>query len=354
MIRELNERSRTILRLVVESYLETGEPVGSRTISRVPGMGLSAASIRNVMQDLEEVGFLEAPHTSAGRQPTQSGLRFYVDGLMSLGNLSSEERARIEAECRATGRNVAEVFEQAGMLLSGLSSCASLVMAPKSDRPVRHVSFVGLSHGRVLVVLVNEDGLVENRIMEVPADLPQSSLESAANYLNEKIRGQTFEEARKRILAEIAEHRTQLDVLTEDLVSRGVSLKLAGAGRGHLIIRGTARLFEDVRAVQDLENARNLLEALESQETMLKLLESAAGAEGVQVFIGTENRFFANAGCSMVLSPVLQKGDGSSGKGETVIGAVGVIGPTRINYGRIVPMVDYTSRVIGEILGYPA
>jgi heat-inducible transcriptional repressor len=204
---------------------------------------------------------------------------------------------------------------------------------------------------------VTEDGLVENRIMDFPEDVPQTALQSAANYLNEKLQGRTFSEARRAVLDDIARHRTQLDALTEALVSRGIGMELTGRQKGHIVIRGTSRLLEDIRAVQDLENARNLLETLENQETMLKLLDSAGDAQGVQVFIGTENRFFRNAGCSMILSPVVQQESegGEGGKGEsvreTVIGAVGVIGPTRINYGRIVPMVDYTSRVISRILG---
>jgi heat-inducible transcriptional repressor len=351
MITELSDRSRHILRLIVESYLESGEPVGSRTLSNLPGMNLSSASIRNVMQDLEEIGLLQAPHTSAGRMPTQNGLRFYVDGLMSLGNLSEEERQQIEAECVSTGRGFTEVLEHASTMLSGLSSCASLVIAPKSEKPVRNISFVGLNHGRVLVVLVTEDGLVENRIMETGANLPDSVLLSAGNYLTEKLHGKTFKDAREDILEEINLHRSQLDTITGELVKRGLELQLTGSGKGHIIIRGTSRLLEDIRAIQDLEQARNLLETLENEESLLQLLDSAMHAEGVQVFIGTENRIFRYSGCSMILSSVVQYDRSVDKEEEKVLGAIGVIGPTRINYGRIVPMVDYTSRAISRLFG---
>ncbi len=353
MFAELNERARTILQMVVESYLETGEPVGSRTLSKMERLNLSPASIRNVMQDLEEQGFLEAPHVSAGRQPTQTGLRFYVDGLMSVGNLralSAEERARIEAECAAAGRNISDVFTQAGTTLSGLSSCASLVLAPKSEKPLRHLSFVALSYGRVLAVLVSEDGLVENRIMEAPMGVSAAALESAGNYLTEKLRGKTLPEARSEVMYELSAHQSQLDKVAEELVRKGIELEITGQNHGHLVIKGASRLLEDVRAMEDLENARRLLEDLENEETMLKILDSAQGAEGVQVFIGSENVFFANSACSVVLSPLISREDGPGKKQEKVIGAVGVIGPTRLNYGRIVPMVDYTSRVVSNVL----
>ncbi len=352
MITELNERSRHILRLIVESYLESGEPVGSRTLSRLPGIKLSPTSIRNVMQDLEESGLLQAPHTSAGRMPTQNGLRFYVDGLMSLGSLSNDERQRIEAECIAAGRNITEILDHASLLLSGLSSCASLVVAPKSEKPVRNISFVSLKGGRILVVLVTEDGLVENRIMETGIEIPDQILQTAANYLTEKLQGKTLKDARLTILDEISMHRTQLDAIAEELVRRGLELQFPRSSKGHIIIRGTSKLLEDIRAIQELEQARNLLETLENEETMLQLLDSTMHAEGVQVFIGTENRIFRYSGCSMIISSVIQYDSTADGThGEKVLGAIGVIGPTRINYGRIVPMVDYTSRAIGRLLG---
>jgi heat-inducible transcriptional repressor len=352
MITELNERSRQILRLVVEAYLESGEPVGSRTLSRLPEIDLSPASIRNVMQDLEESGLLAAPHTSAGRMPTQGGLRFYVDGLMSMGNLSEEERKQIETECSACGLTMPDILSQASQMLSGLSSCASLVVAPKTEEAIRHINFVSLSHGRVLVVLVTEDGLVENRIMEVGPELQETSLQMAGNFLTRRLKGKPLGEARTAILEEINSRRTELDEITQDLVRRGVGLEFTGRNKGHIIIRGTSRLLEDIHAIQDLEYARQLLEQLENEESMLGLLDSVMDAEGVQVFIGTENNIFSYSGCSMILSAVFQKDESPGQEGnEKIIGAIGVIGPTRINYGRIVPMVDYTSRAISRLLG---
>lgn len=351
MITELNERSRGILQIIVESYLESGAPVGSRTISKMPGMSLSPASIRNVMQDLEEMGMLIAPHTSAGRMPSPNGLRFYVDGLMSFGNLSGDERKHIESECLASGRGMSEILDHAGKMLSGLSSCASLVFAPKTDKPLRNISFVSLSRGRVLVIIVTEDGLVENRLIETGEDFPESALLSAGNYLTEKLKGKTLENTKEEILEEINRHKTELDVITENLVRCGLALKLNSESRGHIIIRGASKLLDDIRAMRELEQARLLLETLENEESMLKLLDSAMQAEGVQVFIGTENDIFRYSGCSMILSSVVShEAHGENGE-ERVLGAIGVIGPTRINYGRIVPMVDYTSRAISRLFG---
>lgn len=345
MITELNERSREIFRIIVDSYLESGEPVGSRTISKMRGMSLSPASIRNVMKDLEEAGLLYAPHTSAGRLPTQQGLRFYVDGLMEIGRISGEERMRIDAECRSAGKSMKDVYERAGAILSGLSSCAGLVVAPKADKPVKHIQFVALDGDRTLVILVTEDGLVENRIMDSPGGVPPSSLVAAGNYLNERVRGRTLSDAQTGIAQDIRAGRTRLDAIAQDLVEKGIALPSSHPQQGGLIvIRGQSRLLDDVRAIEELERARHLMEMLEEQETMMRLLESAREAEGVQIFIGTENRVFDHSGWSMVISPY------KSGEGQ-IIGAIGVIGPTRLNYGRVVPIVDYTSKAMARILG---
>ena len=342
---ELNQRARDILRLIVDAYVESGEPVGSRTISRRLGLSLSAATIRNVMADLEDLGLLRAPHTSAGRIPTEAGLQLFVNGLLELGALSESERGSIEAMCAAQNRSLPDVLGEASSMLSGLSSCAGLVLAPKTDRPLRHIEFVGLGPGRALVVLVTEDGLVENRVVEVPIGVPLTSLTMAANYLNSRLSGRTLGEARTQIQAEIERHRTELDELTQKVVETGLATwaDMQGAG-GYLIVRGQAKLLEDVTALSDIERIRGLFEALEARETMVRLLDATGTAEGVQIFIGAENSLFNHAGCSLIVAPY-------QNSKEQIVGAIGVIGPTRINYARIIPMVDYTAKVIGRLLG---
>lgn len=345
MISELNQRSREIFRHIVEAYVQTGEPVGSRTLSRRLTATLSPATIRNVMADLEELGLLIAPHTSAGRIPTDAGLRMFVNGLLEVGDLTEREREDIEATCSARGRSVPEVLEEATNLLSGLSSCAGLVLAPKTDRPLKHIEFVSLSPGRALVVLVTEDGLVENRVVEVPTGLPPSALQMASNYLNARVVGRTLAEARAFIQKELEEQKSQLDSLTQKVVQTGLATWSGARGsQGYLIVRGQAKLLEDVTAISDLERIRTLFEALETREQMLRMLDATGKAEGVQIFIGAENDLFSHAGCSMIVSPY-------ANTKEQIVGAIGVIGPTRINYARIIPMVDYTAKLIGRLMG---
>ncbi|MFC7334810.1 heat-inducible transcriptional repressor HrcA [Rhodocista pekingensis] len=345
MIVELNQRTRDIFRHIVEAYVETGEPVGSRTVSRRLGMQLSPATIRNVMADLEELGLLMAPHTSAGRVPTDAGLRMFVNGILEIGDLSETEREAIEAQCANRGRSLPDVLEEAITMLSGLSSCAGLVLAPKTDRPLKHIEFVNLSPGRALVVMVTEDGLVENRVVEVPVGMPVSALTMASNYLTARLTGRTLTEARTDILAEIEERRAQLDQLTAKVVAAGLATWGGSQGQqGYLIVRGQARLLEDVSALSDLERIRALFEALETREAMVRLLDATGKAEGVQIYIGAENELFRHAGCSLIVSPYTNAKD-------QIVGAIGVIGPTRINYARIIPMVDYTAKVVGRLIG---
>jgi heat-inducible transcriptional repressor len=344
MITELNERSREIFRMVVDAYVETGEPVGSRTLSRRGSLELSPATIRNVMADLEEAGLLFAPHTSAGRLPTEAGLRLFVSGLLELGGLSEEERRSIDGRCAAAGKSLAQALEEATAALSGLAHCAGLVVAPKTERPLKHIEFVPLSPGRALVVLVTEDGLVENRLIEVPLGTPPSTLQAASNYLNARLVGSTVEEAKALIAAEIESRRAQLDELTAKLVAAGLASWAGGDEGSALIVKGQAKLLEDVTALTDLERLRTLFDMLETKEAMLRLLDATREGEGVQIYIGADNPLFGVAGCSMIVAPY-------SNSREQVVGAIGVIGPTRINYARIIPLVDYTAKVIGRLLG---
>jgi heat-inducible transcriptional repressor len=340
---DLNERSREILRHIVDAYMESGDPVGSRTISRRLSTALSPATIRNVMADLEEVGLLYAPHTSAGRLPTERGLSLFVSGLLEVGGLSQEERENIDGKCAAAGRSVAEVLEEATSMLSGLSRCAGLVTAPKTERRLKHIEFVHLGPGRALVVMVTEDGLVENRIIDVPVGLPPASLIEATNYMSARLVGRTLNEARTGVLQELEQHRAELDALTSKVVAAGLATWAGEKQGGTLIIRGQANLLDEVTALSDLEHIRILFAMLETKEAMVRLLEAADQAQGVQIFIGAQNELFGLAGCSMIIAPYRDSR-------EQIVGAVGVIGPTRINYARIIPMVDYTAQVIGRIL----
>jgi heat-inducible transcriptional repressor len=343
-IAALNARSRDILRMIVEAYVENGEPVGSRTLSRRLGQTLSAATIRNVMADLEECGLLRAPHTSAGRVPTEAGLRLFVDGLLEVGRLSEGERTSLEARCAATGKSLSQALEEATSALSGLSRCAGLVLAPKQDRGLKHIEFVNLGPGRALVVLVTEDGMVENRIIEIPVGIPPSALVTAGNYLSARVIGRTLDEARLVIAEEIRANQAELDQLTGRLVEAGLASWAGTASDGALIVRGQANLLDDVSAIEDLERVRALFGMLETKDGLLKLVEAAGLGEGVRIYIGAANPLFGVAGCSMVIAPYMNSR-------EQIVGAIGVIGPTRINYARIIPMVDYTAKVIGRFIG---
>jgi heat-inducible transcriptional repressor len=344
VITELNERSREIFRHIVETYVATGDPVGSRTLSRRLALSLSPATIRNVMADLEGAGLLYAPYTSAGRLPTQAGMRMFVNGLLEVGGLPEEERSQLDVRCRAAGKSVEQVLTEAIGALSGLSRCAGMVVAPKIQRLLKHVEFVWLGRGRALVVLVTEDGLVENRILDLPAEVGMSALVEASNFLNARVAGRSLDEVRDEVLTELEEQRHQLDAISKRVVEAGLATWAGGDGHAALIVRGTSHLLEDVTAIEDLEHIRALFDALETSEQFLRLLDLTNTAEGVQIFIGAENELFGVTGCSMIVAPYRDSR-------EQIIGAIGVIGPTRLNYARVIPMVDYTAKVIGRLIG---
>jgi heat-inducible transcriptional repressor len=341
----LDARSAAVLREIVEQYVETGEPVGSRTLSRRLPLNLSPATIRNVMADLTDAGLLFAPHTSAGRLPTERGLRLFVDGLLHFGELADEERESITAALAASGRSLEDTLADASSLLAGLSSAAGLVLAPKAEGPLKHIEFVPLGSGRALVVLVAADGHVENRVIDTPPGLPPSALQQAGNYLNARLNGRPLAELRRAVAEEMAANRTELDALAASVVAAGLAT-WTGEGRGgSLIVRGQGRLLADVTQIERLAAIEALFDRLEAQETMLRLLELAEQSEGVRIFIGAESGLFSTSGISMVVAPARSEDSGR------IVGAIGVIGPTRINYGRIIPVVDYTARVIGRLLG---
>jgi heat-inducible transcriptional repressor len=345
-ISELNERSRAIFREIVETYLETGEPVGSRTLSRAGPVSLSPASIRNVMADLEAMGLLYAPHTSAGRLPTERGLRLFVDGLLELGDLTSEERASIEAQISGSARSMEEVLTEATALLSGLSRCAGVVVAPKTDVPLKHIEFLSIGPGRVLVIIVGEDGQVENRVIDAPAGVTPSQLAEASNYLSARLAGRTIDEAREVIRRDMADQRAELDRLTQSIVEAGLAT-WSGSGQDDapaaLIVRGQSRLLEDLEAQEDLERIRRLFDDLENKKDLMRLLDLAKSGEGVRIFIGSENKLFSLSGSSVIVAPYRDAR-------QKIVGIIGVIGPTRVNYARVIPMVDYTAKVVGRLL----
>jgi heat-inducible transcriptional repressor len=343
----LTDRSRDIFRQIVDEYLTTGTPVGSRTIARRLGIdlgiALSPASIRNVMQDLEELGLIASPHTSAGRVPTQSGLRMYVDGLMQIGNLTIEERQRIEAECNAANRTIQDVYDRASNTLSGLASCVAMVITPKLNKPIRQIQFVPLDSGRAIVILVMQDGVVENRVITIPAGADRSTLEQASNFLNHHLAGKTLQEMREKLMQDMRSHQSQLDHVAGQLVEQGLVVAISATDGGNIFIRGQSNLLNDVKAMENLEQARTLLTKLEEERTLLNVMDSVSSGDGVQIFIGSENQFFDQPGWSTVISPYRQD------NGQ-IIGAIGVIGPTRINYARIVAMVDYTAQIMSREL----
>ncbi len=340
---QLDARARDIFRRVVETYLETGEPVGSRTVSK-GGLQLSPASIRNTMQDLTQLGLLEAPHTSAGRFPTHIGLRLFVDGLMELGEIGEEERREIEARMAGRGRGLEEALDEATALLSGLAGGAGVVVTPARDAGVKHVEFVALGADQALVVMVFDDGSVENRLMPRPAGLTPSALQEASNFLNARMGGRTLAEAKAEVGAELERSRRELDTATARLVEDGLAAWGGGEGMERsLIVRGRANLLDNRVATEDLERVRMLFEDLEQKEQLIGLLDGVREAQGVRIFIGAETRLFSLSGSAVIAAPYMTER-------RKVLGAIGVIGPTRLNYARVIPLVDYTARMLGRLL----
>lgn len=340
----LDIRSAAVLREIVEQYVETGDPVGSRTLARLLPEKLSPATIRNVMADLTDAGLLFAPHISAGRLPTDRGLRLFVDGLLQFGELSEEERASINAALAGSGRSLQDMLTDASSLLSGLSAAAGLVLAPKGEGTVKHIEFVPLSPGRALVILVSTEGQVENRIIETPPGLPPSALQTASNFINAMLTGQTLSALSQQVTDRLAADRSTLDELTSAVIEAGLATWGKAGRSGSLILRGQGRLLEDIDQLEKLSAIQLLFERLETEETLLKLLDLAATSDGVRIFIGAESGLFGAAGVSMIVAPARNAHD-------RIVGAIGVIGPTRLNYGRIIPVVDYTARVVGRLLG---
>lgn len=344
LLSEMNDRSREVFRRVVEGYLASGDPVGSRTLTRSMSEKLSAATIRNVMQDLEFLGLLDSPHVSAGRVPTQAGLRMFVDGLLEIGQVAEEDRERIDSTLGSNSSDVATLLDQVGAALSGITRGASLVLAPKQEAAIRHIEFVSLGPDRALVVLVFSNGHVENRLFTPPPGQTPSSMREAANFLNALAEGRTLSELRGSMQREIAARRQEIDSLARDLVESGLAVwENMGERSERLIVRGRANLIEGGPDSQDIDRIRTLFDDLERKRDIAEFLELAEDGEGVRIFIGSENKLFSLSGSSLVVSPYMNAD-------RKIIGAIGVIGPTRLNYGRIVPIVDYTAQLVGRIL----
>ena len=339
----MNERSRDVFRAVVESYLENGDPVGSRTLTRSLNEKVSAATVRNVMQDLEYLGLLDSPHTSAGRIPTQMGLRMFVDGLLEVGDLDAEDRQKIDETLGADRFGVGDMLDRVGAALSGVTHGASLVLSPKHEAEIRHIEFVTLGHDRALVVLVFSDGHVENRLFKPPPGQTPSSMREAANFLNSLIEGRTLSDVRGVIQEEIKSRQQQIDVLARDMIKSGLAVwEAEDTDAARLIVRGRANLLSEKGAADELDRIRNLFDDLERKRDIEEFLQLTEDGEGVRIFIGSENKLFSLSGSSLVVSPYMNAD-------RKIIGAVGVIGPTRLNYGRIVPIVDYTAQLVGKL-----
>lgn len=347
----LDDRSGEIFRRIVESYLETGEPVGSRSLSRLLPMSLSPASVRNVMSDLEALGLIYAPHISAGRMPTQSGLRFFVDAFMQVGDLSQEERSSIERQIRPEERDrpLESLMNEASRMLSGASRGAGIVITTKSDPVLKHVEFIRLEATKALAVLVGEQNQVENRIIDLPAGVTSSQLVEAANFLNAHLSGQTLVELRSQLEKLKTEVQNELTALSQDLVERGLAVWSGDQEDGkpnQLIVRGRANLLEMMAGAEDMDRLRMLFDDLEKKDSLIEILELAESGPGVRIFIGSENKLFSLSGSSLIVAPYRDQE-------ERIVGAVGVIGPTRLNYSRVVPMVDYTAQLLARLTRQP-
>jgi len=343
---DLNDRARLIFREIVEGFLYTGDPMGSRTISKLDHIGLSPATVRNVMADLEDAGLIAAPHTSAGRVPTDLGLRFFVDGMMQRGALSEQEEAAITAQATGDDLSLDQKLAEASKVLSGLSSCASLVFVPRQELVVKHLEFVPLSGNQALVVLVGADGRVDNRLVNLPMGLPPSALVQAGNYLSARLAGRSIEDMQQAIRDELSGQQAALDSLTSQLVADGMAVwagDTAVDDGGSLIISGASNLLESVTAEADIEQVRHLFDELERKKELIKLLDLARAGDGVRLFIGAENKLFSLSGSSLIAAPYMNAA-------HQMVGVVGVIGPTRLNYARIIPMVDYTAQVVTRLL----
>ncbi|MDC0348946.1 heat-inducible transcriptional repressor HrcA [Alphaproteobacteria bacterium] len=339
----LNSRSLEILKHIVDVYVETGEPIGSLTVADRLGNQLSSATIRNVMAKLEDLGLLYSPHTSAGRLPTDEGLRFFVQGLLESSELSQEDKLLIEGKCLEKGLSLVDLLTEVSAILSGLSTCAGLVIIPKEEKTLKQVEFISLDDGCALAIMVTHDGDVENRIVQLPQGFSSSTLIEATNYLNVRLVGRTLSEAKSRIVKELMMHQEDLDYLAKNVIEAGLAVWSGTGKEASLIINGQSNLLSNIEHLEDLNTLKSIFSLLEKKENLINLLDASMKGDGIQIFIGAENEHFRHVGCSLVLSPY-------ENKLGNIVGAIGVIGSTRINYGRVIPMVNYTSKILSRLL----
>ena len=340
----LDQRNTEIFSRLVESYLYSGSPVGSRAISRNLSTKISPATVRNVMQDLERLGLLESPHISAGRIPTLMGLRLFVDEFLEIGEIEPEDKKQFSRIGSTEDENLNNSLDRIGSLLSRLTQSASLVLMPKKESTIKHVQFLNLTNESALVVLVMADGTVENRVFSTPMGLTSSTLTEAANYVNSVLDGKSITEIKGLISKDILKQKSKLDELTTELVERGLAFwDKPGDQQERLIVRGRSNLLENDEGTVDFEQVRHLFDDLERKKEISNILELIEEGQGVKIFIGSENKLFSLSGSTLVAAPYIN----SEGN---IVGALGVIGPTRLNYGRIVPIVDYTAQLVGKLI----
>ena len=340
---ELSDRSKKILKSVIETYLETGEPAGSETILKKIGIDLSSSSIRSILANLQKEGLLYAPHISAGRLPTDKGMRFFVDGLLEFGRLSKNEQESIKNQCQSRGSSFQEVLDEASKVISGLSNCAGIVVAPKFHNKIKHVEFIRLNSSQIMSIIASENGLVENRILNSKINYNDSTLKKASNYINSKFVGKTIDQIKIIISDEIRSSKNQLDIISTKLVEEGIIEIAPNLETPYIFLHGQSSLLEEEVISKDLDQIRNLFDDIENKSNFLNVIENTSKAQGVQIFIGAQNFLFKHSGLSMVMAPY-------KNKEQKIIGAIGVVGPMRLNYAKIVPLVDYTSKIVGRIL----
>ena len=346
LLSSLDDRSRTILQHIVESYLDTGNPVGSNTLSKKITPSLASATIRNVMSNLEALNLLKSPHVSAGRIPTETGLKLFIDGLLQVGDISSDEKNSIEALSAGTGKSLNNILSETSAALSGLSNCVSLVMAPTFERAIKHIEFVPIDNDKALVVIVDIFGLVENRIIDIPKGTPVGNLIEASNFINARAVGGTLEEAKNKIEEELLIHRKEIDEISKKVIKAGLAVKTEDMDYPSLIVTGKNNFYSDLNTQEDFKKINELFEKIEQGQTLTELLKNSLSGTGVHVFIGADNKLFDYSGCSMIVAPFKTKENKTKAK---TLGAIGVIGPIRVNYGRIIPMVDFTAQAISKL-----
>ena len=340
---ELSERSKQIFKQVVESYLKTGEPVGSETILKNVGINISSASIRSILVELQKEGLLYAPHISSGRLPTKEGLKFFVDGLLEFGRLSKEEQENIKNACQSKATSFQDILDKASQTIAGLSNCASIVVAPKFQNRIKHIEFIRLNTNQIMSIIANENGLVENRILESNRNYSDSILKQVSNYLNSKFSGKTIAELKIIISNEISNSKHELDLLSKKLIEDGIVKIAPNSETPYIFLHGQSSLLEDEIVSKDLDQIRNLFDDIENKTNFIDILDNTSKAQGLQIFIGSKNFLFKHSGLSMIMAPY-------KNKEEQIIGAIGVVGPTRLNYAKIVQLVDYTSKIVGKVL----